>query len=369
MVQLPVVVRVAPAVAVLGIALGCVHVHVHRLRAEEVEHLEARVRRPRWPVEAFDHAAHGDRSRHFGRLPIGLRGELSMAMPDLLRLHADGAPDRAAVIVDAAGGARPSATTYAELNALVNRLAHALLALGMQRGDRLVWCGPNSLEVIVDAPRRPGRPGWSRCRCRTGSTRDEMQYVIDNSDATLVVVDAEQAPLVASVRDRLPEGARTVVVFGGDVPAGLRGVGRRARATSPKTSPCSPPRATRRARRADDLHVGHHREAQGRAAHHDRSASSCSRCSPSSGSASATRCTSPPARCTTRARSRSRSLAHTLGATDRRAAQVRPERVAAARRRSTGSPTRSPRPTQLKRIVSLPAGRARRAPTCRRCAA
>ena len=36
---------------------------------------------------------------------------------------------------------------------------------------------------------------------------EEMAYVIDNSDATLVVVDAEQAPLVAEVRDRHPEGA------------------------------------------------------------------------------------------------------------------------------------------------------------------
>ena len=34
---------------------------------------------------------------------------------------------------------------------------------------------------------------------------DEMQYVIDNSDATVVLVDAEQAPLLASVRDQLPK--------------------------------------------------------------------------------------------------------------------------------------------------------------------
>ena len=47
----------------------------------------------------------------------------------------------------------------------------------------------------------------------------EMQYVIDNSDATLVIVDAEQAPLVASVRDQLPK-VRAVLVFGGDAPEG-----------------------------------------------------------------------------------------------------------------------------------------------------
>ncbi len=46
-----------------------------------------------------------------------------------------------------------------------------------------------------------------------------MQYVIDNSDATVVVVDAEEAALVASVRDQLPK-LKAVVVFGGAVPPG-----------------------------------------------------------------------------------------------------------------------------------------------------
>ena len=41
---------------------------------------------------------------------------------------------------------------------------------------------------------------------------DEMQYVIDNSDATLVIADAEYAPLIEAARDRLPK-VRTCVGF------------------------------------------------------------------------------------------------------------------------------------------------------------
>ena len=139
-------------------------------------------------------------------------------MPDLLRMHADASGDHAAVIVDEAGGGRPAAVTFGELNGTVNRLAHALRALGMQPGERLVWCGPNSLEVIatIHAARKAGQiavPLSYRFNA------DEMQYVIDNSDATLVVVDAEQAPLVAEVRDRIPK-VRAVIAFGGDVPPG-----------------------------------------------------------------------------------------------------------------------------------------------------
>src|SRR5256714_15154192 len=140
-------------------------------------------------------------------------------MPDLLRLHAEASGDRAAVIVDAAGGGRPAAVTFGELNSTVNRLAHALRSLGMRPGERLVWCGPNSLEVVttIHAARKAGQiavPLSYRFNA------DEMQYVIDHSDATLVVVDAEQAPLVAEIRDRIPK-VRAVIAYGGETPAGF----------------------------------------------------------------------------------------------------------------------------------------------------
>ncbi len=125
------------------------------------------------------------------------------AMPDVLKLHADGSPDRLAVIVDASHGARFSTTTFAELNTLVNRLAHGLRALGAEPGERMVWCGPNSLETIavVHAARKIGLVAVP---LSYRFTAEEMAYVIDNSDATLVVADADFAPLIASVRGDVP---------------------------------------------------------------------------------------------------------------------------------------------------------------------
>jgi acyl-CoA synthetase (AMP-forming)/AMP-acid ligase II len=135
-------------------------------------------------------------------------------------MHADAIGTSPAVIVDASGGARASVTTFAELNAQVNQLAHAMRSLGAEPTERLVWCGPNSLEVLVTihAARKAllvAVPLSSRF------TADEMAYVIDNSDATLVVIDAEQAPLLASVREQIPK-VREMIVFGGEVPAGFR---------------------------------------------------------------------------------------------------------------------------------------------------
>jgi acyl-CoA synthetase (AMP-forming)/AMP-acid ligase II len=136
---------------------------------------------------------------------------------DALAVHAQNMPDTVAVVVDASGGATPSTTTFAELNALVNRVAHGLLAAGARPGDRIVWCGANSLEVLV-AIHAARKCNLVAVPLSYRFNAEEMQYVIDNSDATVVVVDAEQASLLAAVRDRLPK-VRAVVVFGGDAPA------------------------------------------------------------------------------------------------------------------------------------------------------
>ncbi len=137
---------------------------------------------------------------------------------DILAQHAAQEPDKIAVVVDGSGGARASTTTFAQLNAHVNRLAHGLLDAGAASGDRIVWCGPNSLEVLttIHAARKCNLVAVP-LSYRFNS--DEMQYVVDNSDATAVVIDAEQAPELAAVRAHLPK-VRAIVVFGGEPPAG-----------------------------------------------------------------------------------------------------------------------------------------------------
>jgi long-chain acyl-CoA synthetase len=139
---------------------------------------------------------------------------------DAIAVHAQTDPSRTAVIVDASGGARPSTTTFEELNALVNRLAHGLLAAGASSGERLVWCGPNSLEVLVTI-HAARKLNLVAVPLSYRFNAEEMAYVIDNSDATVVVVDAEQAAMVASIRTTVPK-VRAVIVYGGTVPDGCR---------------------------------------------------------------------------------------------------------------------------------------------------
>ena len=70
-------------------------------------------------------------------------------MPDdTLTIYAQTQPDKPGVIDD-----RPDGTvvtwTYAELEAQSNRVANLLLSLGIEPGTKVLWCGPNSPEVVA----------------------------------------------------------------------------------------------------------------------------------------------------------------------------------------------------------------------------
>ncbi len=64
-------------------------------------------------------------------------------MPDILTAYAESQPDKLAVIDDKGEGDIVQ-WTYAELEAAANRLGNALLELGAQPGQKVLWCGPNS---------------------------------------------------------------------------------------------------------------------------------------------------------------------------------------------------------------------------------
>ena len=133
---------------------------------------------------------------------------------DLLALYAASQPDKAAVIDDRPG--QPVVTwSYAELDRRANQLGHHLVALGVDRATKVVWCGQNSAGLVAGLARHPqGRRGRAS-RSTTGCTPDEAAYVIDNCDAKVVYVDAEYAALISQIRDRIPK-VTDVLVFDGD---------------------------------------------------------------------------------------------------------------------------------------------------------
>jgi len=140
-------------------------------------------------------------------------------MPDdILSIYAQSQPGKPGVIDD-----RPDGTvvmwTYAELEAQSNRVANLLLSLGAGPGRKVLWCGPNSPEVlaVMGAARKIGAVAVP---LNYRLTPEEALYIIDHSDAEIAYVDHEHAPMFAALRDRLAK-VRHIIAVGGPTPDGM----------------------------------------------------------------------------------------------------------------------------------------------------
>ncbi|MBW2724587.1 MAG: AMP-binding protein [Deltaproteobacteria bacterium] len=142
--------------------------------------------------------------------------------PDILTLHASANPDKLALIEDPPVGGHGNAVqwTYRELNEQANRLANVLLALGLKREDKVLWCGPNSSGVVrmIHAARKVGA---SAVPLNYRLTAEESAYVVDNSDSVLAYIDGDHVELFAQIRDECPN-LREVLVFDGTPAEGMK---------------------------------------------------------------------------------------------------------------------------------------------------
>lgn len=142
-------------------------------------------------------------------------------MPDLLTLHAQAQPDKLAV-VDDRPGAEVRTLSYRELEEAANRLAHVLADHGAGPGRKVLWCGQNSLGIVVlvNAARKVGA---TAVPLNYRLSDEEAAYVTDHSDAGIVYVDAAYAPLFERVRADIPK-VETILVFDGPAPDGMASV-------------------------------------------------------------------------------------------------------------------------------------------------
>ncbi|MEC7384289.1 MAG: AMP-binding protein, partial [Actinomycetota bacterium] len=136
-------------------------------------------------------------------------------MADILNAHAQNFGDRPAVIDDRPDG-NVLTITYAELDNYTNQLGHLLVGHGVKPGDRVVWCGQNSIGVaaVMSAARKIGA---TAVPLNYRLSDDEAAYVIDHCDAEIVYVDADFAPMLERVRESIPK-IREVLVFDGELP-------------------------------------------------------------------------------------------------------------------------------------------------------
>src|SRR5215207_8889389 len=127
----------------------------------------------------------------------------SKTVADLAPLAAERHADLPAVTYKDSSGQWLS-RTYSEVGDIVRQLALGLIELGIEKGDKV--------SVLANT-----RPEWTYCDFAALSigavvvpiyqtnSPEECQYVLENSDAKVVVVeDDEQLEKIRKVRERLP---------------------------------------------------------------------------------------------------------------------------------------------------------------------
>jgi acyl-CoA synthetase (AMP-forming)/AMP-acid ligase II len=118
-------------------------------------------------------------------------------LADFIEHTVDVVPERTALIC---GDRR---ATFAELEARANQLAHHLAAQGVGRNDHVAVYSYNSIE-FVEAMLAAYKLRAVPINVNYRYVPDELVYLLDNSDAVVLVHQAQFGPNVAAIRDRLP---------------------------------------------------------------------------------------------------------------------------------------------------------------------
>ena len=129
-----------------------------------------------------------------------------MTMSDQLARWARTTPDATALRCGGAG------RSYAELDERVTRLARALQERGVGVGDRVAVLALNGLEVW-EAYLAGVRLGAIVVPVNFRLVADEVAYVLQDSGAVAIVVDAPLAEVAAKAREQVP-GLRAALVIG-----------------------------------------------------------------------------------------------------------------------------------------------------------
>ena len=126
---------------------------------------------------------------------------------DLFESVADAVPQRTAVVC----GERR--LTFAELDERATRLANALLAQGVRPGDHIglyLYNGNEFLELMLAAFKIRAVPININYRY----VEEELAFLLSNAKVVAVAYEAELAPRLMAIRDRI-ETLRTCIVVGG----------------------------------------------------------------------------------------------------------------------------------------------------------
>jgi acetyl-CoA synthetase len=137
---------------------------------------------------------------------------------DVCDRHAQARPDSTALIFENEDG-RVERFSFGDIRRLSNRLANALAAHGLTRGDRLGILLQQCPEAAI-AHVAAYKAGLIAVPLFVLFGEDALEYRLGNSGARAVITDSANLPKLLAIRDRLPE-LKAIVVIDGDAGGAL----------------------------------------------------------------------------------------------------------------------------------------------------
>jgi 3-oxocholest-4-en-26-oate---CoA ligase len=107
--------------------------------------------------------------------------------------------------------------TWAQFERRVNRLANGLLGLGLRKGERITIMGFNSIEWM-EAYFAISRIGAVPVNLNPRFIPAELKHVLDDSDSTALIMEAENADAIRAIRPELPLLRHGIVYAGASGP-------------------------------------------------------------------------------------------------------------------------------------------------------
>ena len=105
--------------------------------------------------------------------------------------------------------------TYRELTERISRFNGGLLSLGLSPGDRIAVIARNSAEFL-ETTLGPGFIGVKTIPVNWHLKKDEIEYVLNNSEASVLVVSEQFLDTIVAIKSRL-KYARKIIVIGDHV--------------------------------------------------------------------------------------------------------------------------------------------------------
>lgn len=120
-----------------------------------------------------------------------------MLILDYLKEFAKRKGDRVGWVID------EKPYTYAQVNALINKFANALIASGLKKGDRVSLFLPNNLEYLVSCY-GVAKAGGTVNPLNTMFKKAEIKYIVNDAGSEILITTPELADNVLEIKDELP---------------------------------------------------------------------------------------------------------------------------------------------------------------------